>query len=51
MLVKHQKAWYFKITKSNKHPQKAHDFWMERNGVCPYCRMGSKPVEDMGEEI
>jgi len=27
------------------HDLEDHVFWMDRNGVCPYCVIGSVPVE------
>jgi len=30
--------------KSLYHTLEDHDYWISRNGVCPYCMSGSKPV-------
>ena len=32
-----------KFTK-DLHSIEDHNFWIRRNGVCPYCRCGSRPV-------
>jgi len=34
-----------KTMPSKLHTIEAHEYWMNRIGVCPYCRNGSKPVD------
>lgn len=33
-----------KTQPSKYHTIDAHDYWMQRNHTCPYCKNGSKPV-------
>ena len=39
-----QLAYETKMIKLNLHSIESHNYWIKRNGVCPYCNMGSKPV-------
>lgn len=33
-----------KVSKKMYHSFEAHNFWITRHKVCPYCLLGSKPV-------
>ena len=33
------------IITHDKHPLYLHNFWIKRNGRCPYCHNGSRPVQ------
>lgn len=36
--------WFGGDVRSRYHSFEDHNFWIERNGTCPYCLSGSKAV-------
>ena len=44
MMTEHKKPVTVKTCRSGLHSIEDHNFWIDRNGVCPYCKMGSKAV-------
>ena len=44
-MVEHPPLPDVKRDKSRFHTIEDHNYWIKRNGVCPYCTIGSEPVQ------